>query len=215
MTRVKICGLTRPEDASLADLLGADAVGFVFAPSPRQIDVASAYQLSRQLSPFTARVGVFVDPTPADVAGVLDRVRLDVVQLHGDESPQSVAAIRALGVRVVKAVRVRSEVSVAHLAAYGADAYLLDTYVPGVAGGTGKSFQWELAKDAARSLPIILAGGLTPGNVLAALQVVQPHGVDVSSGVESSPGVKDPTRLRQFIARVRRNDVEAGSGAFR
>lgn len=204
MTRVKVCGIARPEDAEIADRAGADAVGLIFAPSPRRISIERGAEIDRTLSPWVVRVGVFVDASLDEIEKVLTSVRLDVLQLHGRESPAFVQEVRsAFGLRIVKAVRVREADDLKQIDAFDVDAFLFDTYVPGQAGGTGKIFDWDLAIPWARTHPVILAGGLTPENVGEAVEIVQPYGVDVSSGVEQAPGVKDHKKVRQFIARAR------------
>lgn len=203
MIRIKLCGMTRPEDARIAEAAGADAVGFIFAPSPRQITAEQARQISRELGPFIARVGVFVDATQDQIAAVLERVDLDVLQLHGSETPEQVEGLRSLGRHLVKSVRVKDATSLSRLDEYPVDAILLDSYIPGVPGGTGHTFDWTLATQIAQQHRIILAGGLTPDNVAEAIKVVQPYGLDAASGVEQSPGVKDPAMMQQFIARAR------------
>jgi phosphoribosylanthranilate isomerase len=196
--RVKICGITNREDALAAVEAGAHALGFVFAPSPRQVTPEQAAAIIAALPPFVQTVGVFVD---ADVRSVLSRCRLDAVQFHGQESPEEMAGIT--GVRRIKACRVATSADLESLAAYrdAADAFLLDARVSGIAGGTGQSFPWPLAREARRfGLPIILAGGLTPENVATAIEAGRPEAVDVSSGVEVSPGRKDRDRVRRFVA---------------
>jgi phosphoribosylanthranilate isomerase len=195
---VKICGITNVEDALRAVEAGAHALGFVFAPSPRQVTAEQAAAIIAALPPFVQTVGVFVD---GDVEAVLTRCPLDAVQFHGQESPADVARIH--GVRRIKACRVAASDDLEPLAAYRevAGAFLLDARVSGMAGGTGQSFPWPLAREARRfGLPIILAGGLSPQNVAAAIEAGQPDAVDVSSGVEASPGRKDPDLVRRFVA---------------
>ena len=201
--RVKICGVRRLEDALLAAELGADAVGFVFWPqSPRFIDPYRARAIARELPPFLTTVGVFVDQ-PADfVNGVADLLALSAVQFHGHEASSDYARSSH---RVIKAVavgdsfdRVRDlDALPSHVTA------LLDAHDPIKRGGTGKAIDWTVAADAALRRRVILSGGLQPGNVQAALSAVRPYAVDVSSGVESSPGVKDPDKLRAFFEAVR------------
>jgi len=196
--RVKICGITNREDALAAVEAGAHALGFVFAASPRQVTPAQAAEIIAALPPFVLTVGVFVD---AEVAPTLSRCPLHAVQFHGQESPGVLAGIT--GVRRIKACRVATSADLELLAAYRevADAFLLDARVPGIAGGTGQSFPWPLAREACRfGRPIILAGGLTPENVTAAIAAGRPEAVDVSSGVEASPGRKDPDAMRRFVA---------------
>jgi len=194
---VKICGITNREDALMAVEAGAHALGFVFAPSPRQVTPEQAAAIIAALPPFVQTVGVFVD---GDAASVLSRCPLDAVQFHGEEPPEELAALA--GVRRIKACRVATSADLEPLAAYrgAADAFLLDAPVPGVAGH-GQPFPWPLAREARRfGRPIILAGGLTPENVAAAIDAGRPDAVDVSSGVEASPGRKDRGRVRRFIA---------------
>lgn len=205
--RVKLCGMTRPEDAQWAERLGADAVGLIFAQSPRRVTPEQARAISDALGPLIARVGVFVDAGYDAIRSVLEQVPLDVIQLHGDESPAEVASLRKLGPRIVKSIRVRDSDSLKGLDAYDVDAFLLDAYVPGLAGGTGRTFEWSLAKELAQQHRVILAGGLTPENVPQAIVEVRPYGVDTASGIEARPGIKDRERMRQFIARVRSTDA--------
>ncbi len=212
MIQIKLCGMTRPEDARAAEAAGANAVGFIFAPSPRQITAEQARRISKELGPFISRVGVFVNATRDEIAAVLDQVDLDVLQLHGSETPEQVEALLPLGRRVIKSIRVKDAESLARLDEYPVDTFLLDSYVPGVPGGTGHIFDWSLATEIARKRRIILAGGLTPDNVAEAIKVVQPFGVDTSSGVEESPGVKDHEKMQQFIARARSSYHEYASG---
>jgi phosphoribosylanthranilate isomerase len=202
MVRVKICGVTSPAIARAAAAAGADAIGLVFAPSRRQVSVEEARAIAAALPPFVTKVGVFVDAEPRRIRAIADAVRLDAVQLHGGEPP---AAAAALGLPVIKAVRMRDAAAVEALRAYRVAAFLLDSFEPDLAGGTGKPFDWTLAAGLAAPAPIILAGGLTAENVEQALEVVRPYGVDVSSGVETE-GRKDPVKIREFIARVRRWD---------
>lgn len=198
--RIKICGITNVEDALLACALGADALGFVFAPSPRQVTPETAAAILRELPPFVTTVGLVVDQDPLPI---LDRCPLDVIQFHGSESPETVAR---LGRRAVKAFRVREAADLEALAHYETvAAYLLDAYVPGIAGGTGQRFPWQLAVEAKRfGKPVIVAGGLTPENVTLCVDTTGPYGVDVSSGVEAAPGRKDPEKLRTFLTAARR-----------
>ena len=197
--RVKICGITNEEDALTAVEAGADALGFVFAPSPRQITPARAAGIITALPPFVTTVGLVVDQP---VGPILAECPLDVIQFHGSESPETLEE-QGRGRRAFKAFRLRSEDDLEPLGGYvgRCAAYLLDAYVPGVMGGTGHRFPWQLAV-AARTygVPIIMAGGLTPDNVAEAVGVGQPYAVDVSSGVEAAPGKKDRLKVRDFIA---------------
>ena len=202
MVRVKICGITNLEDARLAADLGAQALGFIFYPkSPRSIKPEAAHDIIRYLPPLVLSVGVFVDEEAGVVREVAQTVGLDWVQLHGKESPDY---CRTLGRRVIKGFRVQDESSLAVLPDYrdAVQALLLDTYRPGTPGGTGETFDWELARRAQDYGPIILAGGLTAANISQAITVAQPAAVDVASGVEAGPGVKDPEKLRAFFAAV-------------
>ncbi|MDP3181919.1 MAG: phosphoribosylanthranilate isomerase [Desulfobaccales bacterium] len=203
MVRIKICGITNLEDALLATRLGAHALGFIFYPqSPRKVDAEAARAIIAQLPPLVLSVGVFVDEEAAVVRELAARVGLDWLQLHGQESPEY---CRSLGRKVIKAFRIKDEASLAILAVYNgaAQAFLLDTYRSGQVGGTGESFDWQLAREAKKYGPIILAGGLTPENVARAIKIAQPQAVDVASGVEATPGKKDPEKLRAFFAAVR------------
>jgi phosphoribosylanthranilate isomerase len=201
--RVKICGLTNEADALAAARLGADALGFVFAPSPRQISAERAQEIIGKLPPLIRTVGVFVNEDPETVAATAGFCHLDLVQFHGRESP---SYCREFGRGVIKAVRPRCKSEVAELSAYSnaAQALLLDTYVPDQYGGTGLTFDWDLALEARRYGWIILAGGLNPENVASAIQQARPYAVDASSGLERRPGVKDHEKVARFIAAVRR-----------
>ena len=204
MVRIKICGITNLEDARLAADLGAQALGFNFYPlSPRKVDPEAARAIIAQLPPLVLSVGVFVDEDAGVVRDLAARVGLDWVQLHGQESPEY---CRSLGRRVIKAFRIKDAASLAFLAVYqgAAQALLLDTYRTGQVGGTGETFDWQLARRAHEYGRIILAGGLTPENVAQAIKIAQSQAVDVASGVEAAPGKKDPEKLRNFIAAVRR-----------
>ena len=200
-TRVKICGLTRREDAALAVSLGADAIGFVFWPrSPRAVDPSDARALHAGLPPLVSRVGVFVDASPADVADVVRRAGLDVVQLHGDEPVDAYAGV---GVRVVKVASLVTPDDVEHVLAWpGEITPLVDAVDRQRRGGTGRLADWALAARVAAERPMLLAGGLAADNIAEAIARVRPWGVDVSSGVEEAPGIKSPARLRAFFERL-------------
>ncbi len=203
MVRVKICGITNPEDASLAAALGADALGFIFYPkSPRFVRPEAARDIIRGLPPLVLTVGVFVDEEAGLVREMAEKAGLDWVQLHGQESPEY---CHTLSRRVIKVFRVKGDEIYAQISAYqgAAQAFLLDTFKPGIPGGTGETFDWEVARQAKEYGPIILAGGLTPENVAQAIGVAQPAAVDVASGVEKEPGQKDPEKLRAFIESVK------------
>jgi phosphoribosylanthranilate isomerase len=196
--KVKICGITNLADGMAAVEAGADMLGFVFCErSPRGITPQAASGIIRDLSPFTVKAGVFVDAPEEEVFEAIRLCGLNLLQFHGDETP---AYCLQFGVLSMKAFRVRDAESLRALADYPTHAWLLDAYTPGKPGGTGETFDWDLAVEArGRGRPIFLAGGLTPENVAAAVQRVRPFGVDVSSGVEASPGKKDHAKVRAFI----------------
>lgn len=196
--RVKICGITNRDDALHAVDSGADALGFVFCEaSPRQISLDAAAGIIRALPPLVSAVGLFVNASEEFVRRAIERTGIDTLQLHGDETPEF---CRRFGMRIIKAFRMRDESSLRPLPKFHEEAWLLDSYVPGKLGGTGELFNWELACRAAQlGQRIILAGGLTPGNVAEAVQRVHPYAVDVSSGVEATPGRKDRAKVRSFI----------------
>ena len=207
MVKVKICGITNIGDALHACACGADALGFVFyAKSPRCIESEQARGIIAALPPFVASVGLFVNERLGRIEEVAAFCGLGMIQLHGDEPPES---CRIPGRRVIKALRVRDAGSLARAAEYEVAGLLLDAWVPGAYGGTGRSFNWELAERIARHRPVILAGGLTAENVAAAVAAVAPYAVDVSSGVEAAPGVKDPAKVAAFIRAAK----GTGSGA--
>lgn len=200
-TRVKICGITRIEDACAAVAAGCDAIGLVFyAKSPRHVTAQRAAEIVATLPPFVSAVGLFVDAPAAAVREVLATVRLDLLQFHGDETP---AYCEQFGLPYLKAVRVRAGTNLLQYAAdfAGARALLLDAYTEGVPGGTGLTFDWTLIP---RDLPkpVILAGGLNADNVAEAVRVVQPYAVDVSGGVEQTKGIKDAARIAAFMRGV-------------
>jgi phosphoribosylanthranilate isomerase len=206
MTRVKICGITSTQDAAAAMAAGADALGFVFVlDTPRYIRAEAAERIVAGLPPFLTTVGVFVNQALDEVLEIAARCRLQAVQLHGEE-PEEIA--RRIPVRVIKAIRVRNRESLRPVTTYPADAFLLDAYVEGKPGGTGSAFPWDLVAGITERAPIILSGGLRPDNVEAAIRRVRPYAVDVSSGVEVRPGEKDPQRVREFVAAVRRADID-------
>jgi phosphoribosylanthranilate isomerase len=197
MVRVKICGITRLEDALAAARAGADALGFNFWPrSKRYVDPRAAGEIVARLPPFVAAVGVFVDPTRDEVARAALLSGVHWLQLHGDESPALCASLTPLP--VIKAIRVRDRASLDALGAYDVAGFLLDADTSAY-GGSGRTFDWSLAAEAARRAPILLAGGLTPQNVADAVRQVRPWAVDVASGVESAPGIKDHEKTARFI----------------
>ena len=202
MTRVKICGITRLEDAELATGLGAWALGFILWPgSRRAADPAVAAGIAAELRRRVELVGVFVNPTLDEVAHAADALHLSHVQLHGDEGPAFCAeAGRRSGCRVIKAVRVATGADLQDLERFHTDFHLLDAAAPGQRGGSGQTWNWALAARHRSDVPVILSGGLTPETVAAGIAAVRPYAVDVASGVEAAPGVKDPDKLAAFFA---------------
>jgi len=199
--KVKICGITNPDDARIAVAARVDAIGLMFyEKSPRHLTLEQAARISEVLPPFVSKVGVFVNALRETVEEAVRRCGLDVLQFHGEESPSYCASFAPR--KVIKAFRIRNAASLEALADYqdSTDAWLLDSYVAGKHGGTGATFNWDLAMQAQEEgVPIVLAGGLTPDNVADAVRQVTPYAVDVSSGVESSPGRKDPASVAAFI----------------
>lgn len=199
---VKICGITSERDAHIAVGSGASAVGFVFCPSPRRVSPQQARYIRRNLPSSVEMVGVFLGDGMSRIREVAEFCRLDAIQLHGNETPDM---CRAIGMPVIKAVRVRDEASLKLIRLYcgRVRAILLDAWHPTYGGGTGRKFDWRLAAGArAEGVSLILAGGLTPENVGSAVVEVGPWGVDVSSGVERRPGIKDPFLIRRFLEQV-------------
>lgn len=205
MVRVKVCGITNLEDALVAVAAGADALGFNFWPhSPRYLEPRQAADIIAHLPPFVTPVGVFVNEERLRLGRIVRRTGVGAVQLHGDETPEAVAALAADGLPVLKALAVGRGFEPQRLRLYsGVAAFLLDAEVKGKRGGTGQSFDWKRAGEANRYGRILLAGGLTPENVTEAIRQVQPYGVDVCTGVEKKPGVKDHPRLREFLRRAK------------
>ena len=201
MVRVKICGITSLGDALMAVEAGADALGFVFhEESPRHVTLEQAAGIIAGLPPFVQSVGLFVNRPPEYVNETAAHCRLDLVQLHGDEPPELCDAVER---RVIKAFRVRDSASIEPVRHYRVAAHLLDAWSPAAYGGTGHTFNWEIAKRCKSFGTLVLAGGLTPENVAEAVAAVGPYAVDVSSGVESAPGRKDVARMREFIQRAK------------
>lgn len=204
MTRIKICGITREEDARLAVELGAVALGFNFySRSPRYVDPEKARAIIARLPPFVWAVGVFADLSdPAQILATARQAGITAVQLHGPRFPHDAGGLN--GFPVIRAVPVTANFSSSTLASVEATAFLLDAFDPERIGGSGKIIDWSLARQASSAgRPVILAGGLTPENVAEAIRAVQPYAVDVATGVESAPGIKDPAKLRAFFAAVR------------
>jgi len=200
--KVKICGTTSLKDAFLAVESGADAIGFIFYKmSPRNISQKEAKEIILQLPPFIETVGVFVNETSDKINRIAEQCKLNSIQLHGEESP---ALCRRVKRKVIKAFRVKNADSLKSIASYDVSGFLLDSYNGGSKGGTGQVFDWNLALRVKKQGPVILAGGLNPYNVYTAIHRVRPYGVDVCSGVEKSPGIKDHEKIREFIKSVRR-----------
>jgi phosphoribosylanthranilate isomerase len=199
MVFTKVCGITNPGDAREAADAGADAIGMIFAESPREVNVEEARRISGALPDGVLKVGVFVDAEPEEVLQTAREVGLDLAQLHGDETPETVAAIRGAGLPVMKALRVRNAEALAEIQSYGADLIMLDAWSARVRGGTGETFDWGLAKSVKGRGNIVVSGGLTPENVREAIEFFEPYGVDASSSLEEKPGKKSGERVRRFV----------------
>ena len=196
---MKVCGITSVADGRAAAEAGADAVGFIFAESPRRVGVEEVQKISIALPENVLKVGVFVNAPPAEVLGTASEAGLDVAQLHGDETPEEVAAVRAGGLAVMKAVRVRNAEAVAEVERFDADLVLVDAYSEKRRGGTGETFDWRVAKSLKGRDNIVVSGGLGPENVRAAIDFFEPYGVDASSSLEDAPGKKNEDSVRRFI----------------
>ena len=205
MTQIKICGITCLGDALLARDLGADAVGFVFAESPRRISVAKAASICSKLGSSISKVGVFVGQGAEEINYAVKKCGLDYVQLHGDEEPGFCGKIDA---PVIKAFRVKGRLSQRRIKEYKVAAILLDTYDSASRGGTGRTFDWKLALPAKKAgMPLILSGGLNADNLALAIKKVRPDAVDLSSGVESGPGEKSAVKMKKAIAIAKRGCI--------
>lgn len=204
--RTKICGLTRPQDIQSAVQAGVDAIGLVFyPPSPRAVDIEQAIDLVKYIPPYVQIVGLFVNATRDEIADVCRQVPIDILQFHGDESPEQCQKIaQKLSRRWYKALQVKDDMDILQAIQpyqqHGASAILLDAYHPDLKGGTGHSFDWTTFPKA--DIPLILAGGLNPDNVADAIALTQPYAVDVSGGVEQEKGIKDSEKMQKFIANV-------------
>ncbi len=209
MTRIKLCGFTRAADVRAALDLGVDAIGLNFARGPRRIDPALGASLARLVPPYAQAVALFVDADEAFIRSVLAATRCGSVQLHGDEPPELAERLRR-DLPVVKAARIATRSDLDRLRGYPADAFLLDAWVPGAHGGTGAAWDHALLAGVDLGAPVVLAGGLTPETVAAAVRAVRPWAVDAASGVESAPGIKDPARMAAYVAAVR---SAGGTGA--
>ena len=211
-TKVKVCGITELDDARFAADLGAWAIGLIFADSPRRVDVAMAERVGRELHRRVEVAGVFVNEPLEQLVQLADVAHLTLLQLHGDEGPAYCReAARRTGARVIKAIPARDPAAVRRLSAFRTDYHLLDAYVPGRRGGTGKTFQWDYVRHHTRHVPLILSGGLNPDNVAEGIAATRPFAVDSASGTEGpEPGRKDPAKVQGLFAAVAQaNTVEA------
>ncbi len=202
--KIKFCGITQLDDAEHAVAAGAWAIGLILWPhSPRHVPLEAAAEIGAALRRRVEVAGVFVNPTLEELSAAAEAIGLTIVQLHGDEGPAFCSEVaRRTGCKVIKAARIRSGADIQALSAFHTDFHLLDSYVPGVPGGTGETFAWELAASHRSRVPVILSGGLTPENVGEAIATVGPYAVDVASGTEAAPGIKDPAKLEAFAAAV-------------
>jgi phosphoribosylanthranilate isomerase len=204
MTRIKICGITNVDDALCAARLGADALGFIFYPgSKRYIEPEKAASVISKLPPYITTVGVFVNQGAEDIGAVKERTSIDIVQLHGDETPEFCGS---LPYRAVKALRLKERSDVHKVELYPVQAILFDKYSDEAYGGTGERFEWVWLRDLNTSKNVILSGGLGPDNVAEAIQTVKPYAVDVSTGEEDAPGRKSEEKMRKFIEAVKLGD---------
>ncbi len=202
MVKIKICGITNLEDASMAVRLGAQAIGFIFAPSPRQVKPEKARDIIKEIPPFVKSVGVFVDEDPAVIREIIQFCGIDLIQFHGGESPDICGEFMP---RSIKAIRIKDDLTPGSIESYRGKirALLLDTFSEGRAGGTGRSFDWNLAiKIREMGIPIILAGGLGPHNIEDAISRVRPYAVDVNSGIEERPGKKNHKLMKEMFERI-------------
>jgi phosphoribosylanthranilate isomerase len=204
MVYTKVCGITTPEDALTAAGSGADAIGLVFAESPRRLNVERAREIAGALPDGVLKIGVFVDEELEEVLRIAREVGLDYAQLHGDESPETVTVLQESGVKVIKALRIRDDDSLAAMEDYEADLFLLDAWSEKARGGTGERFDWEVAKSLRGRGNILVSGGLTPENVREAIRFFEPYGVDASSSLEDAPGKKNAERVRRFVSAAKK-----------
>jgi phosphoribosylanthranilate isomerase len=208
MTKIKVCGITNKTDAWMCIDAGVDALGFVFVDeSPRKIEPQEAQRIINDLPPFVVTVGVFVNKPEDEVIKIANLCKLNIIQLHGEETPEYCAKFNR---KVIKAFRIRSSEDINLLPKYKVSGFLLDSYEEERAGGTGRTFEWSIAQEATKYGPIILAGGLTPENVNRAISIVRPYAVDVSTGVEEkdTPGKKNKVKLTEFIRQVQNADSD-------
>lgn len=206
MTKIKVCGIKSKADAWMCLEIGVDALGFVFVnESPRKIEPQEAQKIINDLPPFVISVGVFTNRVKDEVEEIANLCKLDILQFHGDESPEYCASFNR---KVIKAFRIRSSDDINRLVEYKVPAYLLDSYEEERLGGTGRTFEWSLAAEATKYGHIVLAGGLTPENVNRAISIVRPYAVDISSGIEDTPGKKNKVKLAEFIRQVQNADSD-------
>ena len=204
MSKIKICGITNKIDALNASSLGVDMLGFVFyKKSNRYVDPMAVEDIANELPPYIAKVGVFVDEDMGKVREIAQNASLDILQFHGSETPEYCKSFKG-AYKVIKAFRLKSKDDLKSINDYDTDYYLLDTYKSGSIGGTGETFDWKILKDFEILKPVMLSGGLKPDNVMLAIKEVAPYAVDVSTGVEKSPGKKDVELMKKFIENVRR-----------
>ncbi len=205
MTRIKVCGITNINDALVACEAGADAVGFIFAKSPRQVKAQQAAEIIKDLPPYVSTVGVFVNEEAEVIRQIAAECNLQLVQLHGDEDKKF---IDDLYLPAIRAFSVKDDSVIEQIEKYDVDRFMLDSFSPDMAGGSGKTFDWEIAEKASRLGKLILAGGLSIDNIEDALNGCKPYGVDLSSSVEKAPGIKDHDQLRSFIRKVQEWDCQ-------
>lgn len=204
MVRVKVCGITRLEDAQAAIRAGADALGFVFyRKSPRYISASKALKILEALPPFVSKVGVFVNERTGAIRDIAGFCALDAVQLHGEEDNHYCHRLKRYGLKIIKGFRVKPDFNISDVGSYRVDGHLFDTFTEDQYGGSGKVFNWEILSGLHTPVPRIISGGLTVDNVAEAVLALKPFAVDVSSGVESSPGVKDHKKMAEFIRRAK------------
>ena len=204
MIKIKICGITNKEDAITASKLGVDMLGFVFyKKSKRYVEAKIVRDIANELPPYIAKVGIFVYENKDKVIEIAEDCLLDILQFHGDEDPDYCRSFKG-SYKVIKAFRLKDKSSLKGINDYDVDFYMLDTYSTAAKGGTGKSFDLKIIEDFEFLKPVILSGGLTPENVAQVIQRFPPYGVDASSGVEASPGKKDPDLMKKFVEKVRK-----------
>ncbi len=204
--RIKICGITNLEDALAAVNFGADSLGFIFASSPRQITIEQAKKIIKKLPPFITTVAVVVNEKKINLNKIINSGLFNALQLHGEEKPE-LCRYLSKKIKIIKSFRVKSKESLKNIGRYKVEAILLDTFLGHKYGGTGVSFNWDLAKKVTqKNCPVILSGGLNPDNVAAAIKKVRPYAVDTSSGIEKYPGKKDLKRLKKFINEVKKTN---------